>query len=172
MQAISRLGLVRPCGRCLQLSTIFMGKCSRLQSSLPLLPCDGWHNFKNHSNPPFRCLSTSLDCMKCSRSLAEPYMDRLCKRVPTRGRTQLVWNYTVFHWNYISCTWYDSRQTISLYGHKSTTKYHSLESHHSNGTIEQFANNVALVCGKNPAHRQIEVCFVYKAEVIVSLIIF
>ena len=42
----------------------------------------------------------------------------------------------------------------------------------SKATIEQFANNVALVCSKNPAHRQIEVCFVYKAEVIVSLIIF
>ena len=68
--------------------------------------------------------------------------------------------------------WYDSRQTILLYGHESTAKYHSLESHHSNGTIEQFANNVALVCGKNLAHTQIEVRFVYKAEVIVSLVIF
>jgi hypothetical protein len=37
------------------------GKCNRLQPTLLLLLCNSWHYFEDYSNPPFRCLSTSLD---------------------------------------------------------------------------------------------------------------
>jgi hypothetical protein len=48
---------------------------------------------------------------------------------------------------------HDCRSTIEVYGHESATKFHSLDPNLFNGTVELFADNVALLMGKSAANK-------------------
>jgi hypothetical protein len=83
---------------------------------------------------------------------------------------ELNWYETsIGHLCLLSHVLHDYRTNTEVYGHESATKFHSLDTNFRNGTVEQFADNVALLTGKSAATKRVEVRFVYKSEVIVSL---